>query len=208
MILSDTLRAALTHYDRRVLDRPRRAGVLVGLIEDDRAPRLLLTRRAETLGSHQGEVAFPGGMLEAQDESIVHTALREAHEEVNLPPSSVEVLGVLDDMMPKSEHVAVTPVVGVIRDLPPLRPNPSEVARIFEIPLDELLERDRWRVEEKSWRGEVWPLYFFETQGETLWGLSAYIALLTLSLSPTGSPVDLSWYHEQNRSSSPSGGRP
>ena len=194
MIVSHALSASLPSYERRILKRSRRAGVLVGLIEDEGPPRLLLTRRAKTLGQHSGEVAFPGGMSESQDEDLIATALREAYEEVGLPPSTVEVLGLLDDLTPSVTDIAVTPVVGVIRSLPPLRPNPSEVARIFEIPIEPLLAASNWRMEEKQWQGRLWPIYFFDYDQETLWGLSAYITLLLLNLTPQGSPVDLSWF--------------
>ena len=119
---------------RLVLSCARRASVLIGLIEDDEPPRLLLTRRASTLGNHSGEVAYPGGMMDEGDRDLAHTALREAHEEVSLPASAVELLGPLNDMIPKNRSVAVTPWVGLIRSLPPLEANPDEVARIFTIP--------------------------------------------------------------------------
>lgn len=193
MRVSDQLREALKVHTRSELKRPKRAAVLVGLIEDESAPRLLLTRRADTLGTHGGEVAFPGGMMDPTDLGSDHAALREAHEEVSLPPSAVELLGPLDDMMPKSRHVAVTPWVGVIRDLPPLKANPSEVAHIFEIPLNDLYQRERWRVDPVMWGGREWPLFSFEYQGERLWGLSAYITLITLSFTHRGAPLDLKW---------------
>ena len=133
--LSDALRAQFPLDQRRVLNRPKKAAVLVPLVEDESEPRLILTRRASTLSSHQGEVAFPGGMHDAEDLTLTQTALREAYEEIHLPSHQVDILGILDDMMPKSERVAVTPVVGVIEHLPPLKANPSEVDRIFEIPI-------------------------------------------------------------------------
>ena len=94
-------------------------------------------------------------------------------------------------MIPKSEHVAVTPVIGVITDLPILKANPSEVDRIFEIPISVLLEKKKWRSKRTLWRGQYWPVYFFEYDGETLWGLSAYIVLNLLHYTPYGSPFKL-----------------
>jgi 8-oxo-dGTP pyrophosphatase MutT (NUDIX family) len=193
------LSAALAERQRTLLPhRPRRAAVLVTLVEGGgraggEGPRLLLTRRAAHLASHGGEVAFPGGMWEEGDGDLTRTALREAEEEVGLRASAVSVLGLLDDMLPKSERVAVTPVVAHALALPPLRPNPDEVARVFEVPLDALMEAARWEVKRVSWRGVEWPIYSFEYDSERLWGLSAYITLLTLSLLPSGAPVEVDW---------------
>ena len=189
--LSDALRAQFPLDQRRVLNRPKKAAVLVPLVEDESEPRLILTRRASTLSSHQGEVAFPGGMYDAEDLTLTQTALREAYEEIHLPPHQVDILGILDDMMPKSERVAVTPVVGVIEHLPPLKANPGEVDRIFEIPISVLLDKDQWRTKTTLWRGRYWPLYFFDYDGETLWGLSAYIVLNLLQYTPYGSPFKI-----------------
>ena len=189
--LSDALYSQFPLDQRRVLNRPRKAAVLVPLIEDELEPRLILTRRASTLSSHQGEVAFPGGMYDIEDRDLIQTALREAREEIDLQPSQVKVLGLLDDMIPKSERVAVTPVVGVITNTPVLKANPAEVDRIFEIPISALLDRDLWRTKTTLWRGRHWPIYYFDYDGETLWGLSAYIVLSLLEYTPYGSPFTL-----------------
>lgn len=166
---------------------------MVGLVEDGGPPRLLLTRRASTLGNHSGEVAFPGGMMDPEDQSAAHTALREAYEEVRLPAADVELLGPLDDMIPKNRAVAVTPWVGLIRTLPPLVANPDEVARIFFIPLSALREASRWQTREVTWDGRRWPVHFFEYDGERLWGLSAFFTLALLGLTDEGSPITPNW---------------
>ena len=189
--LSDALRSQFPLDRRRILNRPKRAAVLVPLIEDESEPRLILTRRASTLSSHQGEVAFPGGMYDHQDEDLIQTALREAYEEVDLYPDQVEILGLLDDMIPKSERVAVTPVVGLITHPPVLKANPAEVDRIFEIPISALLDQKQWRSQITLWRGRQWSIYYFDYDGETLWGLSAYIVLSLLECTPYGSPFKL-----------------
>lgn len=185
------LRETLIHRPRRSLTGPRRAAVLVPIVEDRAGERLLLTRRTEHLSSHRGQVAFPGGGVEPGDADATDAALREAHEEVGLPPASVEVLGWLDDFPTVTETVIVTPVVGRIRELPALTACPEEVARIFSIPLADLRRREGWRVETATHRGRRWPLYFYEHDGETLWGLSAYITLHLLSLTPEGGPFEI-----------------
>lgn len=188
----DAIRARLAVRERHVWPSKKQAAVLVPLIDDGRGPlRLLLTRRTESI-NHAGQVAFPGGRADPEDLDIVHTALREAREEVALPPERVEVLGLLDDIPAKDMRTLVTPVVGVVRDLPPLRPSPAEVARIFDIPLPALRVRDGWVTKERpDSTGRKWPLHFFDWDGETLWGLSAYITLQLLSLTPDGTPIRL-----------------
>jgi hypothetical protein len=125
------------------------------------------------------------------NETAVETALREAHEEVGLSPDFVEVLGALDDFPTLFDGVVVSPVVGRVVHLPPLVPETSEVARIFTVPLSVLAERDSWRVTEVERNGQTLPMFFCDYDGETLWGLSAYMTLHLLELFwPTGSPFD------------------
>lgn len=195
----DGLSRLLPSRDRRALEHTRRAAVLVALIDDGAPMRLLLTRRTELLKSHTGQVAFPGGGTDPTDADATATALREAHEEVGLPPAAVETVGWLDDFITVGARMAVTPVVGHVRDLPPLQANPGEVAHIFTIPIADLRVADRWRVEHWGESGRSWPLYFFDHEGETLWGLSAAIVLHLLSLTPAGAPFELPGFQDAMR---------
>lgn len=188
----DAIRDRLAVRERNVWPSKKQAAVLVPLIADGQGPlRLLLTRRTEGI-NHAGQVAFPGGRRDPDDRDIIHTALREAREEVDLPPERVEVLGLLDDIPAKDMRTLVTPVVGVVRALPPLTPSPAEVARIFDIPLPALRNADGWVTKMRpDDKGRTWPLHYFDWDGETLWGLSAYITLQLLSLTPGGTPIRL-----------------
>lgn len=187
----DELKVKLAQRHRRVLTRPKKAAVLVPIIDDGRGPvRLLLTRRTEFLPTHKGQVAFPGGRIEA-GEGPTEAALRESLEEVALPPSAVEVLGWLDDLPTIHNDTTVTPVVGRVTSLPPLRPEPGEVARIFDIPMDVLASRESWRVEVMERDGQSWPVCFCDYDNETLWGLSAYVVMNLLSQTSYGAPVNL-----------------
>lgn len=174
---------------------PKRAAVLVPVIEAPEGPSLLLTRRTDVVSSHQGQVAFPGGRMEPHDPDAVANALREAEEEVGLHPSYVQVLGLLDDIPTVTGTTMVTPVVGRVLGAPSLRPQESEVARIFSIPIAELQRKERWRIEGVSWRGTSFPMFFFDHDGEVLWGMSAYVTLQLLSFLPGGAPHTVPEYN-------------
>ncbi len=123
--------------DRMRVDRggdPREAAVLVPIVEHVDGNTLLLTQRTWHLRHHSGQVAFPGGRLEPTDASPVDAALREAHEEIGLEPSRVEIIGPLPEYLTATGFL-VTPIVGLLPSGLPLRPDPSEVADIFEVPL-------------------------------------------------------------------------
>jgi len=186
-----SLRDRLPKRARRVLERPQRAAVLVPILDDGGALRLLLTRRTLDLPTHAGQVAFPGGSVEPGESDPVKTALREAEEEIGLPAEAVEVLGLLDDFPTRTDAVSVTPVVGILRFVPRLHARAAEVARIFDILIADLTQADRWTWREEP-RGErrLW-VYYFLHEGETLWGLSARIVLHLLEVSDLGSPVPL-----------------
>ncbi|MGH8504880.1 MAG: NUDIX hydrolase, partial [Stenotrophobium sp.] len=117
----------------------RPAAVLVAVMRRGGGPTVLLTRRAEHLRSHKGQISFPGGGRDDADVSVAANALREAREEVGLSPERVEVVGYLDDY-PTITRYRVTPVVGVVEGAPELQADAAEVAEIFEVPLSFVLE--------------------------------------------------------------------
>jgi 8-oxo-dGTP pyrophosphatase MutT (NUDIX family) len=129
------VRAALAGGSRRVhVPGAARAGVLVALFPWQDAPHVWLIRRPEGLRSHAGQVALPGGKVEPEDADITATALREASEEIGLPPSALEVLGLDDDFSTSTGYV-ITPVVAWLVSDFTLATNPAEVARAFSAPL-------------------------------------------------------------------------
>ncbi|WP_067701272.1 CoA pyrophosphatase [Erwinia sp. ErVv1] len=157
----------------------RRAAVLVPIIARPR-PSLLLTRRAATLRKHAGQVAFPGGMVDEEDSSLIFTALREAYEEVAIPPAAVRVVGVLPAVT-SSTGFQVTPVVGILPDTLKWCPNEDEVESVFEMPLQEALRLGRYTPLDIHRRGvqhRVWLSWFDEY---FIWGMTAGI-LRQLSL--------------------------
>ena len=124
--------------EARMSERPLTpASVLVGVVAHPR-PTILLTQRTADLSSHAGQVAFPGGKADATDADAVATALREAQEEVGLHPRHLQVLGTLPHYTTGSGFV-ITPVVAIVSPAYESRANDAEVAAIFEVPLDFLM---------------------------------------------------------------------
>lgn len=170
------LKHSLEAVERHVLtiDGFRPAGVLVPLLLTPAGTELLLTRRTESVETHKGQIAFPGGMADPADGDIVATALREAWEELGIPSSAVQVIGILDDL-PTPSGFIITPVVGAIRTMPALVPNPHEVEEVFQVPLDFFRDPMSGRVETREFRGKNREVWFYERGPHTVWGATAMI---------------------------------
>jgi 8-oxo-dGTP pyrophosphatase MutT (NUDIX family) len=167
----------------------RSSAVLAALYDGDDGPTVVLTRRAQHLRNHRGEVSFPGGRQEP-DESLVDAALRESCEEVGLPREGLEVVGELDHLSTFSSRSAIAPFVAVLDHVPELEPNPAEVERILHVPLAELLLPEVFR--EERWRlpSADRPIYFFELVGDTIWGATARMLRQLLSIATGVEPRD------------------
>ena len=150
----------------------RPSAVLVPIMRRERELTVLLTRRADHLRSHQGQVSFPGGRSEPDDASAAATALREAWEEVGLRPEAVEICGYLDDY-PTLTRFIVTPVVGLVDDVPTLRHDPAEVAEVFEVPLRLLMEPGRFERHVLTRDGLQLPFVQVRYEGQKIWGATA-----------------------------------
>jgi 8-oxo-dGTP pyrophosphatase MutT (NUDIX family) len=150
------------------------AAVLVALQEGRGGLAVVLTKRASGLRNHPGQIAFPGGKVDDRDAGPIAAALREAKEEIGLPPALVEPLGAL----PQHETVtgfAMTPVVARIAGAFDPRPDPGEVEEVFTVPLAHVADPARYRVERRMWRGQ-WRNYYAVPWGPYyIWGATARI---------------------------------
>lgn len=146
------------------------AAVLVPLLPIDGALHLLFTRRAATLPSHQGQVAFPGGRCGPLDADAEATALREADEEIGLHPGDVRVLGRLDDLETIGSRFRITPVVGVAPHPYAWRPCPREVDTIFTVPVRDLAAPEAEHEELWDFEGRAIPIRLFPVAGQVIWG--------------------------------------
>jgi 8-oxo-dGTP pyrophosphatase MutT (NUDIX family) len=147
------------------------AAVLVPVV-DRLEPTVILTLRTDNVRRHAGQVAFPGGRLDPEDDGPVAAALREAEEEIGLPRALVEVIGTADIYRTVTGY-EVTPVVGVVPPNVPLEPQPSEVAAIFEAPLHYLLDPEHQLVRTVLWQGRERTYYEIEHEGRRIWGATA-----------------------------------
>ncbi|MBB5220554.1 8-oxo-dGTP pyrophosphatase MutT (NUDIX family) [Amaricoccus macauensis] len=154
-------------------DRPlRSASVLIPLVERGPGLNLVLTRRAARLTHHPGQIAFPGGKQDPTDASPLATALREANEEIGLDPSGVEVLGALD-FHETVTFFNISPFVGLVpSDFRPVS-DPGEVAEVFEVPLEFVLDPANLQIHRRQWQGQ-WRAYYAIPYGpHYIWGATA-----------------------------------
>ncbi len=152
--------------------RVTEAAVLVPLVNRPDGVRLLLTQRTAHLDDHAGQISFPGGRVEADDASREGTALRETEEEIGLPRAFVAVLGRLPNYEIPSGF-RITPVVGWIEPPFALKPDPFEVAGVFEAPLEHFLDAARYQRREYRFRGRHRHYLAIPFEGRYIWGATA-----------------------------------
>lgn len=183
-VLRARLDRVLSGRSRRVVRRADLVGSAVLVPITDRGePHLLFTKKSDAVPHHKGQFSFPGGIMEAADASPVETALREAWEEIRLPATSVEVLGLLDDTETRATQFVITPVVGMIREPLGFKPDGREIERVIEVPLGLLLDPTIFRTEMWMRDGEPHPVHFFQVSDEdVVWGATARILRQFLDL--------------------------
>jgi 8-oxo-dGTP pyrophosphatase MutT (NUDIX family) len=156
------------------------AAVLVPIQEREDGDYLVLTKRSEQLNHHRGQVAFPGGRVDAGDDGELEAALRESHEEIGIEPSHVRILGRLDQVT-AADNFVVTPFVGLIPSGYEFRLNPFETEAVFFVPIMALLEPKSLTVADRlSSHGE--PVYHFYIDDWDIWGATARIIVQFLEL--------------------------
>ncbi len=152
------------------------AAVLIPVFERREGLTVLLTERSAELKHHAGQIAFPGGRMEPDDEHIAATALRETHEEVGIAPTHVSVAGYLEPM-PTVTGYAVTPVVGFVETAASVAIDRTEVSATFEVPLDFLMDEGNQRRGIRHYRGRELPLIEFHYSGYRIWGATAHMLI-------------------------------
>ena len=185
MTLAQRLKAMLDHGHAQDMDiRPADyrlsetaslapAAVLIAVTDRDK-PGVILTHRASHLRKHAGQVAFPGGRVDAADADVIATALREAQEEIALDPADVEIIGI-SDRYRTFTGFDIHPVLAVVPPDLPLVPHEAEVDSLFEVPLDFLLSPDNRARKELEFQGTIHHYYEIFWEENRIWGVTAAI---------------------------------
>lgn len=163
-----------------VAPQHRRACVLIPLIRNGGGWSILFTRRSENLAAHGGQIAFPGGSVEGA-ESLEAAAVREAHEEVGIPPRHVELIGRLDDLITHSGFL-VAPFAGVIHEPFDYVMQEAEVVEVFDVPIEALLDVRNPEVRYVPFRNREFPAYFYRYGEYEIWGLTGRMLKAFLDL--------------------------
>lgn len=148
------------------------AAVLIPIVDTGKQLNILLTRRAEHLTHHPGQVSFPGGKVEASDENHIAAALREAQEEIGLPVENVTILGQLKPYQTISGF-AVTPIIGLIKQPDFFTQDENEVAEIFQVPLRHFLQAKNHHQVITFHQGKSHSIYFMPYKHYNIWGATA-----------------------------------
>ncbi|CAN7459573.1 CoA pyrophosphatase [Rhizobium sp. LjRoot98] len=152
----------------------RDAAVLVPVIDDGDEARVIFTRRTATLRKHSGQVSFPGGAIDPQDDTPERAALRETEEEIGLDRRFVETVGRLPYYMAMSGF-RITPILAVVQPGYDLIPNPAEVDIVFDVPLSFLMNPDNHGRGQATWKGAERHFYSMPYGEQHIWGITAGI---------------------------------
>lgn len=158
--------------DSVIANAKKHAAVLIGLIERHGDVHVILTKRADALNNHSGQVAFPGGRIDDDDASPEAAALREAWEEIGLDINEVEVLGRLPDYYTGSGY-RVAPIIGFVREGADFEINPDEVDYMFEVPLSFLMDEANHTTTSRMWKERERFFYEMPHEDHYIWGVTA-----------------------------------
>jgi len=150
------------------------AAVLVPVVDDGDEAKVILTQRTSTMRKHSGQIAFPGGGIDPEDRSPEQAALREAEEEIGLDRSFVETLSRLPTYY-AATGFRITPVLSVVRRGFEIRPNPTEVDEVFEVPLSFLMNEANHQRGSREWDGKERHFYVMPYEERNIWGITAGI---------------------------------
>jgi len=150
------------------------AAVLAPIVRRPEGWTLMLTQRTHDMPSHPGQISFPGGRVQAEDSDALATALRETREEIGLEARFIRPLGVIDPYVTGTGY-RIIPVIAFVEPGFELRPDPREVAEVFETPLDFLLNPANHLLHEGEWRGRMGRYYEMPHEGRRIWGVTAGI---------------------------------
>lgn len=162
----------------------RPAAVLAPIIAGRQGYDLILTKRSSALKHHPGQIAFPGGKKDETDADLIETALREAREEIGLPTQYTQVLGTLASHETVTGF-SVTPVVALVTKEFDAQAEAGEVAEVFRVPLEHVLNASQYAIESRRWRGQRRSYYAVPYGPYYIWGATARILRAWTDLIPS-----------------------
>ncbi len=173
--MKEKLKQILAQIEKRRITDPERvpAAVLVPIYEKDGQYHILFIKRTLWVEKHKGEISFPGGTHEAQDKTLLFTALRESAEEINLKPEDVDILGELDDVLSAKTNYLITPFLAYIPWPYRLKVDGRETEEIIEAPVLELMNKEASREEVRG--SNTITVYRYNYRGRVIWGATARI---------------------------------
>ena len=173
--MKEKLKQILARREKERIADPEQtpAAVLVPIYKKDGRYHILFIKRTEWVEKHKGEISFPGGTYETQDETLLDTALRESAEEINLNPDDVEILGEMENVSSAKTNYAITPFLAAIPWPYEFKVDGHETEEIIEAPIATLMEIGRSR--QVSRGGETVTAYRYNYQGRLIWGATARI---------------------------------
>lgn len=148
------------------------AAVLVPIVERPAGLTVILTQRTDHLNDHAGQISFPGGRTEPEDPTPEATALRETEEEIGLPRDRIETVGKLDIYVTRTGY-EVTPIVGLVSPPFPIKPDPFEVADVFEVPLSFVVDPVNHQRDSRTHKGVLRQFYVLPYEERYIWGATA-----------------------------------
>ncbi len=157
------------------------AAVLILIFERDGEPWMVFTRRTQHVSTHKGEISFPGGARDPEDADLRATAIRETVEELGIDGDVIDVVSELDDYPTFVTNYVVTPFVALIPPQHSYTHSEREIDEVIELPVREMART--LRQEDWSERGRLYPMYFYETRGYTIWGVTGYILTQFLAIA-------------------------
>jgi len=175
--MKEKIRQALASRTRLIIQdsKYRESAVLIPIYEKDGRCYIVFTKRTDHLAHHKGQISFPGGGRHQKDNDLQETALRESREEIGLKEGDVEVLGVLDDAVTETSHYRITPFVGLIPYPYRFVPDAYEVQDIFSFPIEDLMNKARFTIEDRVLGGKMVTVHIYEIDGKVIWGATASI---------------------------------
>ena len=174
LLLDESPHLAIRQWPGVDIDSFQPAAVLILLIQYENQYKVLLTKRSEKLRQHSGEISFPGGRQDPEDENLKFTALREAEEEVGLDPNVVSVFGHFATM-PTISNYNLSAFIGEIPGPYHFQPNPGEIDFIFEASFKQLADPSIYQRNEYYWEGTPFPMHEFRLNDQRVWGITGYI---------------------------------